>query len=103
MPDDMQLERSERELARWLTLKALHMACPGPLSDSSILSGLNRVPLMATLNTVRRDLDYLASKGLLDVVSKKQGLWISKLTHYGIDVVEGAKDCPPGIARPEEG
>lgn len=100
--DEVQLDRFQREEARWLTLRALHMACPGPLSDNNILRGLVAAALPASLTSVRRDLDYLASKSLIELVTKKQSMWVAKLTAYGTDVVEYAKDAPAGIARPDE-
>jgi len=48
---------------------------------------------------LRRELDYLEEKELVRIHEKDTVVWKSELTGYGIDVVEGAKNTPPGIAQ----
>lgn len=100
--DEVMLERHQREEARWLMLRVLYMARPFQASETVILRGLTSADLPVTVVNIRRELDYLASKGLIEIVSKKRNVWQAKLTAYGVDVVEYAKDAPAGIDRPEE-
>jgi hypothetical protein len=100
--DDILLGRHQREEARWLILRVLYMSHPVQASEAIILRTLSSVELPVTTANIRRELSYLEDKGLLAVVSKKQSNWQSRITAYGMDVVEYAKDAPAGIARPDE-
>jgi Fe2+ or Zn2+ uptake regulation protein len=101
-PDEIQLERHQREESRWYLLRILYMARPYSLTETTVLKSLQGADLPITPNVLRQELDYLAAKGLVDIVTKKGGVWRAKLAAYGIDVVEYAKDAPAGIARPDE-
>lgn len=101
-PDEIQLERHQREESRWYLLRILYMARPYSLTEAIILKSLMGADLPVTPNGLRQELDYLGSKGLVEVTTKKAGVWRAKIGAYGIDVVEYAKDAPAGIARPDE-
>lgn len=101
--DDIPLARHVREEARWLILRMLYMARPVGTSESIMLKGLVGAELPVTANNVRVELCYLEDKHLIVFSSKKTPNWQCKITSYGVDVVEYAKDAPVGIARPEEG
>lgn len=48
---------------------------------------------------LRRELDYLSEKDLIDIEGQGADIWRAALTVEGIDVVEGAADVPAGIAE----
>ena len=52
--------------------------------------------------TIRRDLDYLADRRLIELVKQPSGAWFADLSRLGVDIVEYTIDCQPGIARPEK-
>lgn len=101
-PDEAQLERHVREEARWLILRTLYWARPTGAPESLIMRGLKEADLPVTTSNVRNELTYLADKGLLVLDPKRRGGWHAKITAYGVDVNEYAKDAPIGIARPDE-
>ena len=56
----------------------------------------------ATALELRRELDYLADRRMLELVKEPSGTWFGDLTRLGVDVVEYTVDCGPGIARPQK-
>jgi len=88
---------------RWVLLLTLNNARPlgaGP----DILLGVVQKALFpdSTIIEIRRELDYLQSRGLVSVTDQPNGAWSAKLERYGVDVSEYTVDCDPGIARPKK-
>ncbi len=100
--DEIQLDRHIREEARWLILRTLYMARPVGAPESIILRGLTGADLPVTTTNVRNELQYLADKSLIVLDIKRRSGWLAKLSAYGVDVCEYAKDAPVGILRPDE-
>lgn len=48
---------------------------------------------------LRRELDYLSDKSLVEIEDRDAQIWKCDLTADGVDVVEGAVKPPAGIAR----
>lgn len=95
----MDLERMRRETTRWHILQVLDQARPIGVNENLILSVLQDLQPDATQLELRRELQYLNDRGLA-TLEKRQGVWVSGLTRYGVDVVEYTVDIEPGIARP---
>lgn len=95
-------EKQRREFSRWVLLRALDNAEPLGAWEEMLLSIIQAIYTDATQNEVRRALDYLTERGLTHVKKHPNGRWFSKLTRAGMDVVEYAVDCDPGIERPEK-
>ena len=51
---------------------------------------------------VRRELDYLGDRKLVELRKDPAGPWWGGLTRYGTDLAEYTVDCDPGIARPKK-
>ena len=51
---------------------------------------------------LRRELDYLSDRRLVDLAKQPIGIWYADLTRLGVDIAEYTIDCQPGIARPEK-
>ena len=49
---------------------------------------------------LRRELEYLSARNLIELKKDPSGHWMAELTHYGIDIAEYTIECHPGIARP---
>ena len=98
---DVDVEKLEKQQARWRILRALDAGRPIGVSETLILRTLGDIKLSRSPAEVRRELDYLASKKLVDL-EKDRPVWHAKLTAYGIDVAEYTVDCPVGIDRPEK-
>lgn len=92
-----------REHIRWIVLLALNNARPVGASDRLLLSVARAEYPDITLIELRRELDYLADRKLVELrLPHDGGEWRAGLTRYGVDVVEYTVNCEPGIARPEK-
>ena len=91
-----------RESMRWNILLTLNNARPIGAYEELVLSTIQAIYPDATALEVRRELDYLADRKLVDLNKTPSGAWFADLTRYGIDIAEYTIDCAPGIARPEK-
>jgi hypothetical protein len=89
-----------RESMRWLILLTLNNARPIGAYEELVLATVLAMYPDATALEVRRELDYLSDRDLVDLRKEPSGRWFADLTRYGIDVAEYTVDCDPGIARP---
>lgn len=95
-------DRVRREHMRWVLMLTLNNARPMGCHDAVALATIQGVYPDATGLETRRELDYLAERGLVDLQKLPDGRWVAKLNRYGVDVAEYTVDCEPGIARPEK-
>ncbi len=91
-----------REALRWLILLTLNNARPIGAFEGPILSVAQSEYPDATALEMRRELDYLDDRKLVEVEKRPDGRWFCALTRYGVDVAEYTVACEPGIARPEK-
>lgn len=96
----MDQAKARREHLRWLILLTLNNARPIGAFEGPILSVAQSEYPDATALELRRELDYLDDRELVEVSRKPDGRWFAELTRYGVDVAEYTVDCDPGIARP---
>ncbi len=94
--------RVRREHMRWTLILTLNNARPVGCYDSVALATVQGVYPDATDVEVRRELDYMEGRRLVDLDKRPDGRWVAKLTRYGVDLAEYTIDCEPGIARPEK-
>lgn len=99
-PPGFDPARQRREFMRWIVLLALNNGRPYGLYEEVVLATVQGYYPDATANELRRELDYLADRGLAGVRKEPSGRWHCDLTRYGIDVAEYTVDVDPGIARP---
>lgn len=99
--DKHQVEKTQREVLRWRILQTLNISAPYDLGEDILMqvAGSDR-PL--TQFDIRRQLDYLETRGLLTTSNRESPTWDAKLTRHGVDLVEYEIDCEPGIARPRK-
>lgn len=87
---------------RWLVLLTLNQARPVGAPDRLVLQVAQAEYQDATLHELRRELDYLKRRDLIDLRRPANGgPWHAELTRSGVDLAEYTVDCEPGIARPE--
>ena len=98
----MNLKRHQRQHARWRILKTLDSGRPYKVVESLMHRVIADSHLPSDREDLRRELDYLSDKGLLDLDRSNRDEWAAELTAKGVDVVEYSIDAPPGIARPDE-
>ncbi|GAB3452055.1 hypothetical protein GCM10027396_28400 [Insolitispirillum peregrinum] len=97
---DIDVAKVRRESLRWLILLAYYNARPVDLVEAVVLATAQGVYPDASVLEVRREIDYLADRQLVEVRKDPAGPWWGNLTRLGTDVVEYTVDCQPGIARP---
>ena len=98
---DIDLEKARREELRWMILRALYAAQPVGTTEIIVMKAMEPVVPDVTLLEIRRELDYLAERDLVNVSREDTPVWFAKINRRGIDVVEYTVDCHPGIARPK--
>ncbi|OHC35501.1 MAG: hypothetical protein A2Y50_09080 [Pseudomonadales bacterium RIFCSPLOWO2_12_59_9] len=98
----MDYEKIRRENIRWHILVAANAGAPQPVAETLILSAIQSIPVECTALELRRQLDYLADRGLVELKRHEGAPWTADLTREGADVVEYTIECDPGIARPRK-
>ncbi len=96
----LDLLKARREGLRWNILKMLYLAAPYTSGEAQIFDVMRGIYPDATQDELRKQMDYLADRGLIDLVKAPSGLWFADIGRYGTDIVEYTVDCDPGIARP---
>ena len=89
-----------RESMRWNILLILNNARTVGAYEELVLATLQSIYPDATALELRRELDYLADRELVDLTKEPSGRWFADLTRHGTDVAEYTVECDPGIARP---
>lgn len=96
------MQKARTEGIRWQLISILNKARPHTTSEQFLIDVLRQLYPDITGIELRRELDYLADRKLVDIVKQPIGLWFADLTRLGVDIAEYTIDCQPGIARPEK-
>jgi hypothetical protein len=99
---DMDLRRIIREEMRGKILQALYLGQPFGLNETVIQAVMNDIFTVATEMEVRKEMDYLEKRGLIEIGDRHRPTWFAKLTRDGVDVFERTVSCDPGIRLPKE-
>lgn len=89
-----------RESMRWYILITLNTSRPVDPHEAVVLSTIQGMYADATALELRRELDYLADRKMVEVAKSPSGPWSAGITALGVDIVEYSVDCRAGIARP---
>ena len=100
MPHEIDHTRLRREALRWLALLTLNNARPIGAYEGLVLSVAQSEYPDASPLELRRELDYLHGRELVQLDKQPSGRWHADLTRHGVDVAEYTVDCEPGIGRP---
>lgn len=95
----VDIEKARTEEIRWVVLLALNAARPVGTTEIIIRRAIDPVVPGITDLEIRKELDYLNSRQLIDL-EKDRPAWFAKLNNHGIDFVEYTVPARPGIARP---
>lgn len=98
----MDMEKARREQIRWLILVAVNAGRPAAVAEGLILGAIQGVPVQCTALELRRELDYLEDRKLLELHRPEGAPWSAELTRHGVDFVEYTIEAEPGIARPKK-
>lgn len=99
--NEIDMEKANREITRWRVLQVLNVGRPLPVSEIIVLRTLQDIHLPITAHGLRREMDYLRDRKLIEIRDEESPTWSAELTRYGVDIVEYTLPCEPGIARPE--
>lgn len=99
MPD---MAKIRRESMRWNLINTLNKFRPYTTPEQRVFEVMTAIYPDATALEVRRELDYLADRGLVALEKQPSGTWYADLTRDGIDVAEYTVSCDPGVGRPEK-
>jgi len=89
-----------KEHMRWILVVALNNARPMGCYDSTALWTVQAEYPDAGSQELRRELDYLADTGVIDLRKESNGRWAAKLNQRGVNLAEYNTACEPGIGRP---
>lgn len=92
--------KARREGMRWNLLNTLNLARPYTSSEAFLLDVMRGIYPDVTALEVKKELDYLGGRELITVNKQPSGTWFADLARFGVDLVEYAVECDPGIARP---
>ena len=95
-----QSARDRSAFMRWIVLLAMNINRPTQSTLRFLLQVVRGEYADATELQLRRELDYLESRDLVEVFTDPLGQVSADLTRFGIDIVEYTVDVEPGIARP---
>ena len=94
------MQKARTEGIRWQLINILNKARPHTTGEQFLIDVLRQLYPDITGVELRRELDYLADRRLVDITKQPIGLWFADLTRLGVDIAEYTIDCQPGIARP---
>jgi hypothetical protein len=102
MVNKFDMEKARREGLRWIILLTLNNARPVGAYENLVLTVVQSEYPDASQLELRRALDYLSDRDLVELRKEPSGKWFADLTRYGTDIAEYTIECEPGIARPEK-
>lgn len=94
------LERARVAMTRYRILAILDVSRPYPVGETVLANVLSDVDLQATQSDIRRAMQYLADKKLIELNAPRDRHWEARLLPDGVDYVEGHRADDPGILRP---
>lgn len=92
--------KARREYIRWVLLQGMYNARPIGAGEGMLLSIIQAIPVESSPLEIRRELDYLEGRELVEIVRDPSGPWRASVTRHGVDYVEYNIDSQPGISRP---
>lgn len=94
------IAKARREGMRWNIINTLNQSRPYSMVETFLLDILRAIYPDTTPLELRRELDYLADRALVDLTKDPGGSWAADLSRIGVDVAEYTVDVEAGIARP---
>lgn len=89
----VDITRVRRESLRWSLLVALNKTRPYTASETLLLDVSRAIYPDTTPLELRRELDYLADRKMVELEKKPSGDWFADLTRLGVDTVEYTVEC----------
>lgn len=98
MIDPKRLNQVARQVIRWEILETLYAARPDSVSEQVLCSTVAEGVIQDPTRVTKSEIGYLKDAGLVLCGDGERPML--RLSPEGVDVVEYACDCRPGIARP---
>lgn len=98
----VDMSKIRREGMRWNLINTLNKFRPYTTPEQRLTEVMQAIYPDSTMHEVRRELDYLADRDLVDLRKEPSGTWYADLTRFGVDIAEYTIACEPGVARPEK-
>ncbi len=90
----------EPRLLRWLMVRAIEASRPTPISERMLYRVLNGSDCPISPREVRREMDFLALRGLISIDQSDPDFWEATTTADGALFAQGDGPEVPGIDRP---
>ena len=98
-----QLDLERKRLQRMRVLQTLYNNRPNTTGDGLLRQALKHdIDLGFTHNSIRKSLDYLEQRKLVEITDRTDQAWMAKITADGIDHIDGIGPDVPGVAKPDE-
>ena len=94
--------KQRREFMRWVILLGLYNGRPIGLWEEVMLSIVRGIYPDCTRLEMRREVDYLHDRKLVELKKHPDNRWFGELNNHGVDYVEYTIDGYAGIARPQK-
>jgi predicted component of type VI protein secretion system len=98
--NSFQILKARREDMRWHLMRIAYACRPTGINTAAMLPIIQSVYPDASQLEVRKELDYLEERELVKIAKDPLDNWWVELRRYGVDLVEYAVECDPGISRP---
>ena len=101
MSEHERVKQARRKMIRYRLLKILDAGRPTPLGEGLIKQVLVDVDLGASLQDVRKAMQYLSDKKFL-AITQERDYWLARLLPTGVDFLENPDASDNGISKPED-
>lgn len=95
-----EILKARREAIRWHLVDLANLSRPNGINVKAMLPVIQGVYRDATLQEIRRELDYLEAREMVTINKDPLDNWFVDLTRTGIDFAEYTIDAQPGVSRP---
>jgi len=101
MSEHERVKHARQKMIRYRLLKVLDASRPNPLGEGLIKQVLVDVDLDASLQDVRKAMQYLEDKKFIEVTHELSH-WLGRLLPDGVDFLESPDATDNGISKPED-
>ena len=86
---------------RYHILKLLHMSnsIKAPNTERCLVLGLQGIGWPATSHDVRRQLEYLKARNLVEITNQDKEIWSANILPDGVDILEGSVPFPAFLSK----
>lgn len=94
MSDIEELQQAQIKSVRKQILKLLYISGISGANEKTLAIALESYGFAVTCTEIRRHLDYLEQRRVIEIVDRDKSVWAAKLTPTGIDIAENTVKFP---------